>query len=216
MKILILTDSLGLPRHKPEICSFEDTWPILLKNIHPNIHQVSIGAATSQVLLKQITYQKAFEPDIVILQVGIVDCAPRFMSRKELDFTNALGNLGKGLRFMFNKKWVKKVRNISYIDEVEFGNNIEKIRDSFKCPTIAIEILPSDEQYELLLPGVNSKIISYNKILRQNFKYCVQTHDFIEKKGIMSDHHHLNKEGHEYLYSKIVDVLKRNIKNFED
>ena len=123
MKILILTDSLGLPRFEPEPCFFEETWPILLKEIYSNIHQVSIGAATSQIILKQVNYQKAFNPDLVILQVGIVDCAPRFMTRKELDLTYALGIFGKGLRFLFNRNWIKKLRNISYINE-----HIQKIK----------------------------------------------------------------------------------------
>lgn len=40
-KILIITDSLALPREKPEICAFEDTWPELLKkNKKFQIHQV--------------------------------------------------------------------------------------------------------------------------------------------------------------------------------
>ena len=215
MKILILTDSLGLPRFKPEICSFKDTWPILLKNIYPDIHQVSIGAATSQVLLKQIAYQKPFEPNIVILQVGIVDCAPRFMSRKELDLTYALGIIGKGLRSIFNKKWIKKIRNISYINEKDFEKNIREIQSSFKCPVIAVGILPSNKEYEEFLPGVTKKTTLYNGILKQNFNKFIDTDD-LEIHGIMSDYHHLNKKGHEYLYSKIVDVLKQYKKNVED
>ena len=207
MKILILTDSLGLPRSKPEKCAYEDTWPILLKDIYPNIHQVSIGAATSHVLLKQIAYQKAFNPDIVILQVGIVDCAPRFMSRKELDFTYALGKLGGGFRYMLNQKWIKRLRNISYINETEFKNNINKIQNSFDCPVIAIGILPSNTNYEELLPGVTKKVISYNKIIRQNFKYFVPTDDITKVNGIMSDHHHLNKNGHNYIFQNLKKLL---------
>jgi lysophospholipase L1-like esterase len=212
MKILILTDSLGLPRSKPELCSFEDTWPTLLRDRYPNIHQVSIGAATSQVLLKQINYQKAFKPDIVILQVGIVDCAPRFMSRKELDFTYALGNLGRGFRFMLNRNWIKRKRKISYINEVEFKQNLTKIQDAFDCPAISIGILPSNKQYEKLLPGVTAKIVSYNTILEQNFINFLNTDDIINVNGIMSDHHHLNKKGHNYLFHKIEKSLKELLK----
>jgi hypothetical protein len=208
MKILILTDSLGLPRLKPELCSFEETWPIVLKNKYPNIHQVSIGAATSQVILKQINYQKAFNPDVVILQVGIVDCAPRFMSRKELDITYGLGSFGKGLRFLFNRNWIKKLRNISYTHEVEFEKNIIDIKKSFTCPVITIDILPADEGYERLLPGVTNKISAYNNILKQHFEYLVESKDVINHKGIMTDHHHLNKIGHAYFVTKIEHILK--------
>lgn len=208
MRILILTDSLGLPRNKPEVCSFEDTWPVLLKNKYPNIHQVSIGAATSEILLKQIHYHKGFNPDIVVLQVGIVDCAPRFMSRKELDFTYALGVFGKGLRFLLNRNWIKKLRNISYINEVEFQCNINKIQDKFDCPVIAIGILPANEQYEARLPGIAKKIITYNEILNYTFRNFINTESILKVGGVMSDYHHLNKKGHEYLFLLIKNALK--------
>jgi hypothetical protein len=209
MKILILTDSLGLPRFKPESCFFEETWPIVLKDIFPNIHQVSIGAATSQIILKQINYQKAFNPDIVVLQVGIVDCAPRFMTRKELDLTYAFGFLGKGLRFLFNKNWIRKLRNISYVDEVDFKKNMMGIKNSFSCPVIVIDILPSSEEYERLLPGVTNKINAYNNILKQNFEYLVESKEILAKNGIMTDHHHLNKNGHAYLVSKLEQIIQK-------
>jgi hypothetical protein len=215
MKILILTDSLGLPRSTPEQCDFEHTWPQLLGNIYQQIHQVSIGAATSQVLLKQVTYQKAFRPDIVILQVGIVDCAPRFMSRKELDFTYALGNLGRSIRFLFNRKWVKKHRRISYINETEFNANIQEMQFMFDCPIMAIGILPASDAYENILPGVTEKVNLYNNILANNFKYFVDTKEIIGYNGIMTDHHHLNKDGHLYILEKIqilLDTYKNNLK----
>lgn len=209
MKILILTDSLGLPRNKPEFCSFDDTWPVLLRKNGRNIHQVSIGAATSQVLLKQVTYQKAFNPNLVIIQVGIVDCAPRFMSNKELDFTGALGACGRVLRFLFNRKWIKKLRNISYINEVDFKKNILKIQNDFDCPILALGILPASSEYENILPGVTKKINLYNNILEQNFKYFLSTNETLDCNGIMKDHHHLNKTGHYYLF-KIIDEFVQN------
>lgn len=210
MKILILTDSVGLPRSKPEFCSFEDTWPVLLRKNDRNIHQVSIGAATSQVLLKQVTYQKAFKPDLVILQVGIVDCAPRFMSNKELDFTGALGTIGRGLRFLFNRKWIKKLRNISYINELDFKSNISNIQSDFDCPIMAIGILPASSEYEIFLPGVTNKIKLYNDILEQNVKYFLNTNEILGCGGIMTDHHHLNKSGNHYLFKKIDDFIQNS------
>lgn len=208
MKILILSDSLGLPRNAPEFCSFEDTWPVLLRNSGRNIHQVSIGAATSQVLLKQIPYQKAFKPNLVILQVGIVDCAPRFMSKKELDFTGALGVCGRGLRFLFNRKWIKKLRNISYINEVDFKSNISKIQSDFDCPIIALAILPANSEYENILPGVTNKINLYNAILEKNVKYFLNLNEILACNGIMTDYHHLNKNGHHYLLKKIDEFIQ--------
>jgi lysophospholipase L1-like esterase len=208
MKILILTDSLGLPRNKPEFCSFEDTWPVLLRSNERNIHQVSIGAATSLVLLKQITYQKAFNPDLVILQVGIVDCAPRFMSIKELNLTGALGVFGRGIRFLFNRKWIKSLRNISYINEADFKNNILKIQNDFDCPILTLGILPAGSEYENILPGVTNKIKLYNAILEQNFENFLNSNEILACNGIMTDYHHLSKRGHHFLFKRIEEFIQ--------
>lgn len=209
MKILILTDSLGLPRNRPEKCEFEETWPILLKNESRQIHQVSIGAATSQVLLRQTTYQKGFNPDIVFLQVGVVDCAPRFMSNKELDFTGALGAFGKSIRFLFNRKWIRKIRKISYINEVEFKKNMLEINNAFACPTVAIGILPASLQYEKILPGIIEKSFTYNKILEETMAHYIKSEGVADVDGVMSDFHHLNKNGHYYIFKKIEEFLSK-------
>lgn len=208
MKILILTDSLALPRNNPENCAFEDTWPILLRKNHREIHQVSIGAATSSILLKQVTYQKIFNPNVVILQVGIVDCAPRFMTNRELNFTDALGVLGKSIRYLFNQKWIRKIRNISYVKENDFKNNIIELQKKIECPIIAIGILPASVEYEKILPGVTKKIQLYNSILEQNFKYFVNSDEILDLNGIMTDHHHLNKRGHYFLSQRIEQLLQ--------
>lgn len=186
----------------------------MLRKKERNIHQVSIGAATSKVLLKQVTYQKAFNPDLVIIQVGIVDCAPRFMSYKELDLTGALGACGRVLRFLFNRKWIKKFRNISYINEVDFKSNILNIQNAFDCPMLALGILPASSEYESILPGVTNKINLYNTILEENVNFFVNANKILVHDGIMNDHHHLNKSGHYYLFNLIDEFIQnKELKN---
>ena len=213
MRILVLTDSLGLPRSRPEFCAFEDTWPILLKNKFRQVHQVSIGAATTEVLLKQIRYQNAFMPDLAIVQVGIVDCVPRFMSTKELNFTSALGSVGKALRFMLNRKWIRRLRNISFVKVTEFEINLKLLAEELNCPVIVIGILPASSDYEKLLPGVVLKISEYNKVLKSNFAYYLDTNDFIEIDGIMTDHHHLNQTGQHIIYKRLEAILDKHFTN---
>ena len=213
MRILVLTDSLGLPRSRPEFCAFEDTWPILLKNKFRQVHQVSIGAATTEVLLKQIRYQNAFMPDLAIVQVGIVDCVPRFMSTKELNFTSALGSVGKALRFMLNRKWIRRLRNISFVKVTEFEINLKLLAEELNCPVIVIGILPASSDYEKLLPGVVLKISEYNKVLKSNFAYYLDTNDFIERDGIMTDHHHLNQTGQHIIYKRLEAILDKHFTN---
>ena len=87
-RILILSDSLALPRNKPETTVVEDTYPYLLKN-HFEVYQCSIGGGMVEDLLKQSFYFSQFQPDIVILLSGIVDCAPiAYSFREESLFKN--------------------------------------------------------------------------------------------------------------------------------
>lgn len=207
-KILILTDSLGLPREKPEVCAYEQTWPVLLKQ-NPDfiVHQVSIGGGTSSDILRQIEYHHSFNPDIVIVQVGIVDCAPRFMTRLELEIIKKIPFLGRRLIKTLNNNAVRKYRNISYCPPKAFENNIIKIHQTFKDREVYyIGILPATDTYESILPGIASNIKLYNKILSKQPGFLSM--EKISTTCIMSDHHHLNANGHSYIYSKILEQIK--------
>jgi hypothetical protein len=72
LKVPTITDSLG-PRHSPV---FDDTLPHMLR-VKFLVHQVSIGGATATYFFNQLAYYKMFAPDIIAIQAGIVDCAPR-------------------------------------------------------------------------------------------------------------------------------------------
>jgi hypothetical protein len=206
MKILLLTDSLALPREWPEKCPYEKTWPQLLKKEGYDIHQVSLGGGTSRELLRQCRYHKSFNPDIVIIQVGIVDCVPRFVTRKEKNILQALPIVGGKVLSLLNKNWIRKLRSISYIKKKEFLKNLNKIISFYDCSkTFLVEIV-GGEGYERVLPKVKDKINIYNEVLKS-----FEEVNYIEyyKKGItMGDYHHLNKKGHFQLYKEILSNLK--------
>lgn len=205
-RILILSDSLALPRSKPEHCAHSYTWPELLKQCGYAVHQVSIGGAISSDLLFQVSYHKEFKPDIVIVQVGIVDCAPRFMTKFELSIARKIGVLGRILIKLLNNKIVKSIRRINYVKPKEFFNNIQKIQQSFDAiPVYFIGILNAKEGYERILPGVSSRIVQYNKLLSQQ-KFYISVEDF-DDNGIMTDYHHLNEHGHVQIKDRILKVL---------
>lgn len=206
-KVLVLTDSLGLPREKPEVCAYEQTWPVLLKqNSDFIVHQVSIGGGTSSDLVRQIEYHQSFNPDIVIVQVGIVDCAPRFMTRLELEIVKKIPFLGRKLIKSLNNNTVRKFRNISYCSPKAFENNINKIQHAFKDKEVFfIGILPAADTYESILPGISANIKLYNKILSGQQGFLPM--DLIPSSCIMSDHHHLNANGHTFVYSKILQQI---------
>lgn len=200
-RILLLTDSLALPREKPEFCAFEDSWPQLLKQTNLfEIHQCSIGGATSTDLLRQAHYYNTFNPDIVIVQVGIVDCTPRFISKKEKYLLAKIPVLGNKLIGYLNNPFVRERRNITYISKKEFLENLKKIKKLFKNKSklFFVEII-GGEGYETLLPRVDDNINVYNNLLNE-----VSEVVRYNQKGItMSDYHHLNENGHFCLFEAI-------------
>ncbi|MEO8254200.1 MAG: hypothetical protein ABI554_07395, partial [Flavobacterium sp.] len=131
MKILFLTDSLSLPRkYDGGEVIYEDTYICKLREKYPEIliSDVAIGGAKITDLLVQCFYYKQFKPDLVFIQCGIVDCAPRSFSLLEKVIIDKL-RLRK-----FSKLFEKKLRKIrkgrqGYATEqgVYLGNTLQDI-----------------------------------------------------------------------------------------
>lgn len=207
-RVLIFSDSLGLPRNFPETVLYEDTWPVLLKKDGLIIHQVSIGGATSSDILGQVFYHKMFNPDLIILQFGIVDCAPRFASKIEINILRRIPIIGKFLLSLLNKPLVRKYRNIKYVNPSRFILNLKKIVDEFKGKDIYfLGVLPATKEYEKILPNVTENSRYYNDIVKNNPNISFINLGDIPNVGIMSDGHHLSKEGHEFVYNQLKPVF---------
>jgi len=207
-KILLLTDSLALSRisdgHKVR---YERTWANLLKNDF-DVHQVSIGGATITEIAEQMDYHSLFEPDIVIIQAGIVDCAPRAFTKAERQIFSSIPLINR----VFNKisaKYGKRIRNLrqkSYTPVSKFEMMVKKIKDFFSPrPVYFLGIVPAMPGYELQVKGIKKRIDLYNNVIKQNANYIS-----LEKIGpehILPDFHHLNELGNEFVYKKILQHL---------
>lgn len=204
-KILILSDSLPLAREKPEKTEFGETWPQILKKEGFEIYQVSIGGATSTDLLKQAHYHLSFNPDIVLIQVGIVDCAPRFATKFEIEFLTRIP-FGKIILRKINSPKIRNKRKISYVHVHTFARNLKKIEAIFSGQVFFLTILPSNLQYEKTLPGISEQIEKFNKVIYTHKNIIDLSR--ITSDGIMSDFHHLNKEGHSFVAREIIKKLK--------
>ena len=79
-RILFLTDSLSLPQARDgKKIRLEDTYLYRFRAHFNGVFDVisfQKGGGTSADLLSQARYYAACEPDLVVVQVGIVDCAP--------------------------------------------------------------------------------------------------------------------------------------------
>jgi acyl-CoA thioesterase-1 len=87
-RIVALADSLALPRdEKGEVLRWEETWPYLLAEQLAGVDVINCGARarSSDQLLGDALYEHVAlkRPDVVVVQVGIVDCSPRVFTKLE-------------------------------------------------------------------------------------------------------------------------------------
>jgi hypothetical protein len=208
MKVLVVTDSLGLPRTKPEVVRYEETWVYQISKQH-EVHQLSIGGGEVIDFAEQLIYLKMFEPDVVILQIGIVDCAPRALTKLE----NKLINKYYITRRLANKLlprisgFLRRKRGISYTTESSYYHNLMKFKKGFDCKVFAIGILPASDAYEAFLKGIKKKTVAYNAILKKVFLEEYIDSSQIKGEMIMTDNIHLTKKGHRYLYGKLNSIV---------
>lgn len=205
MKIQIFSDSLALPRLKPTKVYYEETWPAKLAADH-TIAQYSKGGGIIKDMLDQVFYYQMFCPDIVILQMGIVDCAPRPFTLFEEQFFK-LNFFTKGFKAILKrltKPWLKNVRKVAWTKPKDFRLYCEQFKIVYpNIPVFALAILPACEEFEKLSKGITKRIAQYNAILKDVFgDYYIDT-STIPHEGIMSDFHHLTTVGHQYIYDLI-------------
>lgn len=210
-RILLLSDSLALARQSPESLYLEEAWPMLLREDMANVEwlQFSMGGATSSDLLAQSEYWMHARQDInwLIVQAGIVDCAPRAFSRNELLqqktlalFTRLFPRSGRRLF-----EWIRRRRNVSYIGPERFRQNVQAFRDLADQRGVRLLWLPvlGAGFYEGILPGVTKKIAQTNEILQQELG-CALVDIRLSDEFFMVDGHHLRADAHRHLAQVIL------------
>jgi len=205
MRILIFTDSLSLPRSTPEVCHHSDTWPERLRKLGHEVCLSAIGGATINTLFKQTFYfGNTGYFDLVIIQSGIVDCAPRFARQWEVKLLQATPVFGKLMLSALNTNFIRGLRNITYTNPNAFKQFINKFDASYACPVWYIPILPASPAYEQRLPGVTKNITQFNQLLPAARMIEISK---LTSNDLMSDFHHLNSTGHEVITNAIIQKI---------
>ena len=205
-RLLIISDSLGLPRKSGyEEVLYEQTWPYLLK-AHFEVVHLGIGGATLDFLVEKAHYYRNFYPTKIILQSGIVDCAPRTLTRREKALVENIPFAGR-LFFPILKKYatfIRSKRNVTLTSEESFKESLMLLRNYFQgVPIYCLSILPPSLEYEHQLPGISHNISNYNKILLNEILQNYIDLSAMPSNGILSDFHHLSAIGNSYVVNKI-------------
>jgi hypothetical protein len=210
--VLVITDSLGFPRADPEHVAYSATYIAQLKAALPEcdiIHQ-GYGGATIGELYKRTSYfHRTVQPDLVIMQTGIVDCAPRALRVVEQQILSRLPLLGP-LAIRLTKKYsraLRRWRGLTYTPLAAFAEQMTRFEQLY--PRLCwIEILPATPAYEAKLDGIGANIAAYNAVLRR--ARTVATSDFTEA-DVMSDFHHLSAAGHHKLAQRLLALLRAEL-----
>lgn len=206
-KILILGDSIGLPRNDRQVIDI-DTWPsILMQKLcgkYIFFSQNFYAPTVSEILfLRNELFLGGFIPDIVLLQLGIVDCSPRCFLRKELQILKALGlgRIGRKIASKYHYQ-LTKIRKTTYVPQVSFKNDIIKLRNSFENATFyVLPIAPANSNIMSKSYGIANNINRYNAILQNIFGDYFLSELFGEMTNNLErlfdhDNIHLSRDGH--------------------
>lgn len=211
-KLLVLTASTSLPRPEPEVLFYEQTWPAYFSDKY-QLFQGSKGGSTSLDLCNIAWYLKMFRPDIVIIQAGLVDCAPRAFTQNEIIAYNYFWVT----RYFFkviNKYFGKKLRNLRHKSNLSvkaYKANIIKLKNAFTDTTkvYAISILLPNDHLVSKNKHIREKVIQYNKVLKEIFGDNYIDVDDFPPSMFMSDGQHPRACGHKWLYERISSVIER-------
>ena len=218
-KIVIIGDSLSLPRPDDGI-NFECTYPYLLSKELDSFIIINRSRrandtkeqTVNQNIMDDIVYLK---PDILIIHLGIVDCAPRIFSRNETTLLKYLKFVNKYIiKFASRHRYlITKIFKKVYVKPNEFQQNLEVLIKKVKEYTnkvYIVNIANTNEENINKSYGFIQHINTYNEILENIAKdENIKLIDINSVTGniLLDDGIHLNENGN----IKMSQILIREI-----
>lgn len=235
-KILCVGDSTSLPGHTN---SYEDTWFFKLKHNFTDCDFISVfrRSITTDILVTEgggdivdkfpmgADCLEFYNPHIVILQLGIVDCAPRLLNKVDKLILRFLPYRLKDM-YIKNLKKIKKRKSSNTIVTAEkFLFNIKSYIERCllrEVKTLILIAIPfPDDRMINKNPQIVTNINIYNKILydfseRHNFIKVINPLDSRRyNENIFEDGYHPNPFGNEIVYQKIKFVMSNYVKSHD-
>lgn len=218
MKIVLCNgDSLGMPR---ENVSFQDSWYFKLANdnAHKNYFFVNnFRRAFNTSELSSKDFLENYQPNIVILQVGIVDCAPRLYKTNSLlvKIINRLPFINK-VFWKLSKRFKK--RNLANADVPLdiFRKNIfdylTRCKENKIEWCIIIKIQTPGAAMIKKNPDIIKAVKMYNNIFDDvsaqfNFVTIISPLDSGSSEDYLEDGYHVNEKGFQKVFNELKKVF---------
>lgn len=220
MNALFLTDSLGYPRVDNQGTSASEVWTYTVRDqIQKKTDKISFFfdmkpfRDTRSLLVDVEKHCLSYSPELIVFQVGIVDCYPRALTKTELQVVSRLPIINR-LSKAFVKKNYKRIvqkRDIAYVPLAEYRQNLIKLKEFFpKANWLVIPIAPASQSYLDTNPLISSRIEAYNEIQKEVFSDAYKEDIYQEcdlEKVFLEDNHHLSKYGHRIVSSGVIHHL---------
>jgi len=226
MRILLVTDSLGLPR---EDVAIDKTWTYLFIKKYKEHHEIFTflrrSLTTDLIISMRKDIFEFFNPDMVIIQVGIVDCTRRALPKLGTAILSHLP-FSEVIRKFISKNhyFLTKLYELHYVKPDRFRRNV-KLINSYANKNMKIIYLKIAEPGEYIsdkVYNIKKDIDFYNSILLEESEcnenvFLIDPYknkrveEFISKK----DGHHLNELGNKLVFNELVVFFESNILNKE-
>jgi acyl-CoA thioesterase I len=240
MKIVIMADSLAMPRAGETTVSFEATYPYLLERAlrkSPETQNAMIidrGMRRRTIEYVLDEWPELIElrtPDIAIIQVGIVDCAPRVFLRRERQFIESVRppKLRDAiLKFVHkHRAAIVKFRGKVYVPSDRFqtlvAEVISRAKQSNLKSLIFVNIIAPPTEMDARSPGFITNVEVYNQILKSSVQgtgvHLIDLDKIVKENGgvekLTVDGIHINDEGHALLAKEIQDHVMQVCRQVE-
>ena len=160
-----------------------------------------------------------YNPKIVIIQIGIVDCAPRLLYNYEEKIVRILPRYINRIYLKLSKIFRRSSARKAYVKPEVFKLNFENYFQRALLSKIEViyvfKIMRAGSKYTKLNNKVQEAIIRYNKIIDELAeKYgIVKVIDVLSEneevdKITIEDGYHINYKGHEIVANKLISLIK--------
>lgn len=208
-RVLILADSLGCPREGTPV---ENTWVdrILQKYSDKFIFYTYCEHGLSARNLK-LNYIEEIKPEIIIVQIGIVDAVRRALPLNLLKVINAIKVLQNIIRCFVRKNhyFLTKTKEIHYCNLDEFKAKINTLVGLTKN-SMFVTIAPPGKYMCDITYNVEADVAKYNEaiidIANSNSQTVANPYADISD-FLLEDGHHLNSVGVDAVYKSVDSYL---------
>jgi acyl-CoA thioesterase I len=222
-KILIIADSMAMPREEYD---YEKTWLykfILSFNDYCVIDKSHRGSTSNRLISEGGGFKNVqpgsdllefYNPDYVIIQLGIVDCSPRYISINSLTFKiiNNLPMFIQNLFYKFKKKFSIRKLKYAYVSLGDYRSNFTNYLNRAKetnTKVILCAIAPVEKSFVEKSPEIQKAIELYNGILKE-LSNSFDNVDYFDPYSIefgetsLIDELHFNHFGHDFFHKQLI------------